>query len=580
MDLEVIIVSHSDGGWLQPCVRSLESGAGSCSYRETIVENGDDWPLPLPATDRRRLLRVENAGFAAANNVGARGSQGDFLLFLNPDTELVEGSLELLVSALRERPRTGLLAVRQVTGAGELWPSLYRFPSLPRAVAQALASERWPGVGKQLGERVLGPDHYSRGGHFDWTTGAVLAVRRQAFEEVGGFDESFFLFSEETDLCKRIQETGWEAHFEPRITFVHHAGKAGVDPAREAQMSFARLQYARKHFTHAGAAAFRAALVANHLLRFVALRFRGPTRSSSAPASRLALSVLLGGTKPPFRREQVEPADIPRSPINGARSIMGLPFDGVDEEALVRLVVERASAGQGGWIVTPNLDILRRFTRSRESRNLILAATHRVADGQPIIWASRLAGTPLPERVTGSDLSRDLPKAAARAGLSLFLLGGNPGTAAAAAKRLRARFPGLREVGSFCPPFGFEDMPDELERIKMILTRRRPDLVLVGLGFPKQERLIRTLRSELPGSWFVGVGVSFSFLAGEQSRAPAALQRLGLEWMHRLVHEPRRLFRRYLIEDLPFGFRLLGWAVGRRRSRAALTGGGAQRTWS
>jgi GT2 family glycosyltransferase len=314
MDLEIIIVSHRDGRWLRPCVGSLKNGAGACSYRETIVENGGECPVPLPETSARRVLRMENLGFGAANNAGARGSEADFLLFLNPDTELAGGTLELLVRSMRDRPQTGVLAVRQMTSDRELWPSLHRFPSVPRALAQALASERWPGFGKRLGERVLDPDRYLQEGHFDWTTGAVFVVRREAFEEVGGFDEGFFLFSEETDLCKRIQDTGWEAHFEPGISFVHHAGKAGVDPAREAQMAYARLQYARKHFTRAEAATYRAALVIHHLLRFALLRFRGPTRSSSAEASARALSVILGRSEPPFRRSEAESADTAQSP--------------------------------------------------------------------------------------------------------------------------------------------------------------------------------------------------------------------------------------------------------------------------
>jgi N-acetylglucosaminyldiphosphoundecaprenol N-acetyl-beta-D-mannosaminyltransferase len=259
-------------------------------------------------------------------------------------------------------------------------------------------------------------------------------------------------------------------------------------------------------------------------------------------------------------------------------SIMDLPFDAIDEETLVRLVVERASAGEGGWVVTPNLDIVRMFRSSRENRDLILAATHRVADGQPIVWASRLAGTPLPERVTGSDLARSLPRAAAGAGLSLFLLGGNPGVAAAAARRLRSQFPGLLRIQSQCPPFGFGDDSGELERIKTMLLRTRPALVLVGLGFPKQEKLISMLRAELPGTWFVGVGIALSFLAGEQTRAPVALQRLGLEWLHRLVSEPRRLFTRYILRDLPFVPRLLGWALGRRLFRPARNAARAEGT--
>jgi GT2 family glycosyltransferase len=287
---------------LESCLRSLAAGAGDCTYRATIVENGGA-PLFLREAPER-LLYTENRGFAAANNAGARGSAADILLFLNPDTELARGTLGLLVASLREQPEVGLLAVRQVTSDGRLWPSLHRFPSPRRALAGALGNEQWPGLGKRLGERVLDTDRYSSIGSFDWTTGAALAVRREAFEAAGGFDERFFLFSEETDLCKRIQDLGWNARLEPGVTFVHHAGKAGVQPPREAQMAYARLQYARKHFGRRSATTYHAILVFHHLLRFAALRFRGATRSSSAPASMLALRVLLGRTEPPFRRDK------------------------------------------------------------------------------------------------------------------------------------------------------------------------------------------------------------------------------------------------------------------------------------
>ena len=148
--------------------------------------------------------------------------------------------------------------------------------------------------------------------------------------------------------------------------------------------------------------------------------------------------------------------------------------------------------------MTPNLDILHRFTADAESRELILAASHRIADGTPIVWASRLAGAPVPERVPGSDLVLSLPEAAAEVGARVILLGGNPGVAAAAARRLEDLYPGLDGVVSYCPPVGFEDDPAELERIRDVVRGGRPALILIGLGFPKQERLIRRLRSELP----------------------------------------------------------------------------------
>jgi N-acetylglucosaminyldiphosphoundecaprenol N-acetyl-beta-D-mannosaminyltransferase len=253
--------------------------------------------------------------------------------------------------------------------------------------------------------------------------------------------------------------------------------------------------------------------------------------------------------------------------------VMGLPFDTIDEGDIVRLFREGVRSGTGGWIVTPNLDILRQFTADEESRELILAASHRVADGTPVVWASRLAGAPVPERVPGSDLVLSLPQAAATAGVGVFLLGGNPGVATAAAERLEDLHPELGSVGSYCPPLGFEDDPAELARIKAALRETNPGLVLIGLGFPKQERLIRRLRAELPRAWFAGVGISLSFLAGDQERAPAFLQRIGLEWLHRLCHEPRRLSRRYLIQGLPFSLRLFAWALSYRLREPPLSRG-------
>jgi N-acetylglucosaminyl-diphospho-decaprenol L-rhamnosyltransferase len=307
VDLEVVIVSHRDERWLTRCVKSLDDAAGACAYRATIVENGG-FPIAFSASPKVRVVYTPNRGFGAANNAGARGSAAEYLLFLNPDTELAHGTLDLLVQTFRARPEVGLIAVRQVTGDGGLWPSLHRFPSVRRELAHAFANEKWPGPGKRLGERVLDSDRYSHSGPFDWTTGAALAVRREAFEAAGGFDERFFLFSEETDLCKRVQDAGWDALVEPRITVIHHAGKAGVQPRREAQMAYARLQYAKKHFSRPRAAAYHAALLLGHLLRFMVLRFRGATESSSAPASAMALRVLLGRAVPPFRPMDAEPA--------------------------------------------------------------------------------------------------------------------------------------------------------------------------------------------------------------------------------------------------------------------------------
>ena len=320
-------------------------------------------------------------------------------------------------------------------------------------------------------------------------------------------------------------------------------------------MAYARLQYARKHFSW---------LPRLHLPRDPALPSRaaarapaplGETRSSSAPASALALRVLLGREKPPYRvRESA-------APTPQTASVMGLPFHRLDARTLVRDFVEGARTGTGVGSSHPTSTYCASTPPTQRPASSSSRATHCVADGLPIVWASRLAGTPLPERVPGSDLVLALPQAAADAGLSVFLLGGNPGVAAAAARRLR---PAIPDSGMSAPTALRSD--SRTSRRRSSASARScvpfgPDLVLVGLGFPKQEQVIRVLRPELPGAWFVGVGISLSFLAGDQPRAPLALQRLGLEWLHRLWHEPRRLFRRYIIQGLAFGARLLSWAL-------------------
>ena len=237
--------------------------------------------------------------------------------------------------------------------------------------------------------------------------------------------------------------------------------------------------------------------------------------------------------------------------------LLGLEFAAVSEAQTIERVLDGVEDGRGGWVCPANLDVLRQWRGSEEVRELLSHADLVVADGMPLIWAGGLQGSPLPQRVAGSTLTLTLAAAAADAGASVFLLGGNPGTAEAAARELVERNPRLRVAGTLSPPFGFEKSRAWQERIERALLEAAPDIVYVGLGFPKQERLIVALRRALPATWFVSCGVSFSFIAGEITRAPAIVQRLGLEWVHRLAQEPRRLFRRYLVLGVPFFAELL-----------------------
>jgi N-acetylglucosaminyldiphosphoundecaprenol N-acetyl-beta-D-mannosaminyltransferase len=248
--------------------------------------------------------------------------------------------------------------------------------------------------------------------------------------------------------------------------------------------------------------------------------------------------------------------------------IAGMQVARIDSSGLVDHIFDSLTEGRGGWVVTANLDILRRHFIDAEARVLYDASDLRVADGMPLVWASRLQGEPLPERVAGSSLLPVLGERAAAEGRSLYFLGGVAGAAEGARDVLVARHPGLRIVGLSSPMVSSPITDEELIPIVEELRRTEPDIVLIGLGSPKQEHVARRLRPLFPRAWFMGIGISFSFVAGHVNRAPEALQRSGLEWVHRMVQEPRRLGRRYLLENLPFAAILFGEALRRRWSRA------------
>ncbi len=208
--------------------------------------------------------------------------------------------------------------------------------------------------------------------------------------------------------------------------------------------------------------------------------------------------------------------------------------------------------GAGGAVFTPNVDHVVTVEDIPEFQEAYAAASLSLVDGTPLLWASRLLGAPLPEKISGSDIVEPLVERAARRRWSVYLLGGQSGAAERAAAELERRF-GVAIAGIDCPRIDL-GAAGEAEGCAAAARVRaaRPELLLVGLGAPKQELWIHRHREEIRPTVALGCGASIDFLAGMQRRAPRWMSRCGLEWLYRLLHEPRRLWRRYLVNDPRF----------------------------
>lgn len=260
--------------------------------------------------------------------------------------------------------------------------------------------------------------------------------------------------------------------------------------------------------------------------------------------------------------EAKEPQTPPQEPPT--LNLMGLSVHKVSRAGVVAYVKGSVAAGRGGWIITPNLDHLRRVVKDPSQAAMYQGCDLCVADGMPLVWGSRILGEPLEGRVAGSDLIWDLSESAARIGLPVIMLGGDPGAAEGAAEVLTKKYPGLQVAGMISPPKGFENDPKQMDEIHKVLGSAPRALVYVALGSPKQEHLAEQLRREFPSHWWIGIGISLGFVSGQVERAPRWVQRIGAEWLHRMSQEPGRLARRYLVHGIPFALRFLAWCCTRR----------------
>ncbi|HST55136.1 MAG TPA: glycosyltransferase family 2 protein [Solirubrobacteraceae bacterium] len=302
-DLSVIVVTHGRPDLALATLRSAHAAAATLEVEWLVVDSGstDETPdLIEREFPHVELVRDQNIGFAAANNRVLTRARGRYVLLLNPDVEIASGTFAELIELLQARPRVGIASVIQQDSDAELMLSMRSYPSAARAFGEALALP-WRGVREEEERR----SRYDEECSVDWLVGAFLLARAEAVRDIGGLDERFFLYSEEIDWCYRARAAGWDVCHLPQMTITHHT-TASTKPDLVAQLSYAKLLFARKHYTRPQVAAIAAALATRHLLRILMLSVKSigqPELRQRLRAERHALKVIAGLAPLPFRRD-------------------------------------------------------------------------------------------------------------------------------------------------------------------------------------------------------------------------------------------------------------------------------------
>ena len=296
-DLSVIVVTHNRPELAIQTLRSAHRAAAGLHVQWLIVDSGSTDGTPeriereLPGLG---VLRGENVGFAAANNRALPLAMGRYVLLLNPDVEIASGTFAELLAALDERPEVGVASVIQQGSDAELQHSIRHYPSPRSALGEALGLP-WDG----WREEARDEERYRHEGPADWLVGAFLIAREEAVRDIGELDERFFLYSEETDWCYRARDAGWEIRHLPQMTITHH-NTTSTRPDLVAQLSWAKVLFARKHYRRWSAGLIRLALATRHLTRAVGLSVLGRPPRERIEAERHALAVVVGRAAPPF----------------------------------------------------------------------------------------------------------------------------------------------------------------------------------------------------------------------------------------------------------------------------------------
>lgn len=228
---------------------------------------------------------------------------------------------------------------------------------------------------------------------------------------------------------------------------------------------------------------------------------------------------------------------------------MNTELDNLTMDETLQIVDNLIKEERCGYVVTPNVDHIVQLENDKELQEVYANSSLILTDGKPLLWIASLYGTPIKEKISGSDLFPALCDMAAQKGYKMFFLGAAEGVAEKAAKNLSDRYRGLQIVGTYSPPFGFEENIEEIEKIKVMIKRANPHILVVGLGCPKQEKFMYHYSKELGVPISFGFGASFDFEAGNIKRAPKWMANHGFEWLFRITQDPKRMMKRYFIDD-------------------------------
>lgn len=228
---------------------------------------------------------------------------------------------------------------------------------------------------------------------------------------------------------------------------------------------------------------------------------------------------------------------------------MNTEIDNLTMQEVLQAVDHLIQENKSAYVVTPNVDHIVQLETNKELQDAYANASLILTDGKPLLWIARWYGTPIKEKISGSDLFPLLCDMAAKKGYKMFFLGAKEGVSAKAAENLANRYKGLQVVGTYSPPFGFESNKEEMDKIKSMIKKLKPEILIVGLGCPKQEKFMYHYCKELGVPISFGLGASFDFEAGNIKRAPRWMSNHGLEWLFRIIQDPKRMAKRYLVDD-------------------------------